>query len=475
MIPQISKALSSGYTSKQVIDFLLRKFPQHSEKIKSAMAAGFTVEQVLKYIGGGRKALTEEPIEATTEHQQTRKTDIQRRENVNKSALAAGGAAFSPLIASGAQAALSRALPQSLQKLMPGIQNAIASSSLDQGMPSSPQFQGQPQTQTLEMPLSSQQPPINAPNIAQTSGLQQPEGKNIDVGELLNKRGLLKHVEALAKEKRDPKEIAGILYSKYPNEMKDFQKEAGENMEDAIADFMGQQQNMPKNAENLGISPESVENNPENKQINDLLPKSNESVEEIIEPVKKEEIKPKIEKKSIVSTPEGVGEVREIRGDKALVEVDGKIHKVDVEDLEESPLPEKDLADLYDDLLRGIESETGEDVSRMVQWAGYNPKNNTLTFLPYTGKLYKYGNISKEDVELLTDILSTRKTTGENFIGIWKKDSKSPIGAALSTLIKRLQAERGGKGNEYEETHEPIYSAHEPAILAKKNKKKKNK
>ena len=109
----------------------------------------------------------------------------------------------------------------------------------------------------------------------------------------------------------------------------------------------------------------------------------------------------------------------------------------------------------------------------MVQWAGYNPETNTLQFLPHTGKLYKYANISPEDAALLTDILSVRKTSGANFIGAWKKDSKSPIGAALSKLIRKLQSERGGKGNEYEETHEPIYSAYEPAIQAKKNKKKK--
>ena len=122
-----------------------------------------------------------------------------------------------------------------------------------------------------------------------------------------------------------------------------------------------------------------------------------------------------------------------------------------------------------------MEKETGEDVSRMVQWAGYNPETNTLQFLPHSGKLYKYGDISPEDAALLTDILSTRKTTGANFIGAWKAGSKSPIGAALSKLIRKLQSERGGKGKEYEETHEPIYSAYEPAIEAKKEKARKKK
>ena len=196
------------------------------------------------------------------------------------------------------------------------------------------------------------------------------------------------------------------------------------------------------------------------------------SPEKGVIPEVEEKKSPKIEKNTLVSSPNGVGSVKEIRNGQAIIDVDGKLHKVKEEELETSPLPEKELSELFDDLVSGIEKETGEDVSRMVQWAGYNPETNTLQFLPHTGKLYKYGNISPEDAALLTDILSVRKTSGSNFIGAWKKDSKSPIGAALSKLIRKLQSERGGKGNEYEETHEPIYSAYEPAINAKKKKKK---
>ncbi len=79
MIPQISSALSKGFTSKQIIDFLIKKFPDHSDKIKTALASGYTVDQVLKYLGGGRKAVTQESL-PQTEYEKTRGTDIQRRE-----------------------------------------------------------------------------------------------------------------------------------------------------------------------------------------------------------------------------------------------------------------------------------------------------------------------------------------------------------------------------------------------------------
>jgi hypothetical protein len=127
MISQITKALSSGFTSRQIIDFIIKKFPEHSDKIKSALATGFTVEQVIKFLDKGKRALNE-PSESqgTTEFEQTRGTDIRRRENVNKGAMAAGALALGPLASQAAGAALSRAVPHALQSLIPQFQNAIA-------------------------------------------------------------------------------------------------------------------------------------------------------------------------------------------------------------------------------------------------------------------------------------------------------------------------------------------------------------
>jgi len=111
----------------------------------------------------------------------------------------------------------------------------------------------------------------------------------------------------------------------------------------------------------------------------------------------------------------------------------------------------------------------------MTSWAGYDPKKNSLAFMPHGGGIYIYEDITPEDASLLTSVLNTRKTSGENFIGAWKAGSKSPIGAAMSALIKKLQSERGGKGNEYSGKFETLYNYLEPAIQAKKKKKKKKK
>lgn len=180
---------------------------------------------------------------------------------------------------------------------------------------------------------------------------------------------------------------------------------------------------------------------------------------------------PKIEKGSTVAAPQGIGEIKEIRNGKAIVEVDGKKHQVNEDELIQSPIREKDLADLYDDLINGIEKTTGKQVSRNVDWAGYDPNTNELAYKPHgSDKLYAYEDIDPEDVEILTNLLTQRKSTGENFIGAWQAGTESPIGAAMYQLIKKLQASRGGKGSEYKNKFETIYDALEPAKKAAKER-----
>jgi hypothetical protein len=504
MTPQISKALSSGFTSKQIMDFILKKFPQHKSVIQNALATGFTTDQVLKFLSGGKKALSmpeEQTSEGSTEFQQTRNRDISRRENVNKKTLQGAALAATPLASQAVGSALARSLPPILNKLAPGVPNSIAASLTGQNI------QGQAplatQTTTPQNMLPSQQPPISnqvAPNIAQPQQAAQPEGI-INPKEYLQKLGIKDKVDDLLKRGNSPEQAAATLgmqrgagkvsgqidpellanIDAYSKQAKPDQEKASTIVpkeEEKIIDLGGMGKGITANLyeglfESLkkGSSKFAGIEDPLLKRAKPLFDSGKIKSAEDLQKFANE--KPSVAKNETVMSPHGVAEVKEIRNGQAIIDIDGKLHKVKEDELESSPLPEKDLADLYDELIQGIEGETGEDVSRMVQWAGYNPETNTLQFLPHTGKLYKYGNISPEDAALLTDILSTRKTSGENFIGAWKKDSKSPIGAALSKLIRKLQTERGGKGQEYEETHEPIYSAYEPAIQAAKKKKKK--
>ena len=455
------QALGQGYTPQQILGYLSKSVPAMSKPIQKAQKAGYSVQQILGFLSKNFDQQDRRGMTETERHTANRRADAERTKYGLK--MAATAAAV-PIASTALSSALSRSLPQSLrsaapslaaQSALPGGGNAQMPQAGNilpgtQTPPTSPQpqtNQPQPTAQTV-LPSASQQPP-NLGNV--TSVTQSTNKPQLDFVGLKNKyKGFFDKIDQLNQTGNNVDTISAYFRKFSPSQSEKFEKETGTKLEEIVGEYIAMQPEVePLQAEQVMESP--------SQKLPHSVP---------------EEIKP-ITKSETVSTPHGVGEVKEIRNGKAIVEVDGKKHQVNEEELESSPLPEKDLAALYDELIQGIEEDTGEDVSRMVQWAGYNPETNTLQFLPHTGKLYKYSNISPEDAALLTDILSTRKTSGENFIGVWKAGSKSPIGAALSKLIHKLQAERGGKGNEYEETHEPIYSAYEPAIQAKKKKKKK--
>lgn len=466
-------AIEQGYAPEEIIKYIAKSLPKLSQPIQRAANMGYNAQQIVSYLSktmSGSKRDLRGKSESEI-HELNRKEN----EKTSKNALAIGASALAvPAASTALSSALSRSLPESLKRLAPSLASQSPLPGAGNNPPplvANPSSVSPPQ-QTLSTPQTgqqissaqqslispSQQPPAssNASTVPQPQVNQQPEIKPLDLGPLKDKyKGFFNKIDDLKNSGNDTKSISAFFRKFSPAQSEKLEKETGSNLENIVENYIKSSQ----------ISTDQEKKSPES---NILSQKVDENLQK---EVQSPEQSKSIYKNDIVSTAHGIGNVKEIRNGQAIIDVDGKLHKVKEEELESSPLPEKELSDLYDDLIKGIESETGEDVSRMVQWAGYNPETNTLQFLPHTGKLYKYSNISEEDAKLLTDILSTRKSSGHNFIGAWKAGSKSPIGAALSKLIRKLQVERGGKGNEYEETHEPIYSAYEPAIQAKKKKK----
>ena len=465
MIPQIAKALSSGFTAKQVIDYILKKYPQHADKIKSALAAGFGVDHVLKYIGGGQKEVNQS--EPTTEFGKTRSREITASQGRTNKALAAGAIAVSPLASQVVGGAISRALPQSLAALIPG-----GPSGNSQQSPAQQQMQvQQPPIQQQQAPIdiaSSQQPPnVNQPNIAQPTPIPQVEEKNIQPPqEILDIQKKEKDIDNLWKAAHGdrgatlPENKELLRYSRSllkSGDIRDY---------DSFKEFAkwwdatdGVKRNNPRaefekfRVQTQGMYPEKEAQQP------------NQAKEEVTQP------ETTISKGVSVGTPQGMGEVKELRNGKALININGKNHQVNENELIQSPLPEKEMGDLFDDLISGIEKQTGRKVSRNVEWAGYDPKNNELAYKPFGGDaLWSYDNISPEDVEELTNLMTQRKSTGGNFIGTWEAGSTSPMGAAMYKLITKLQKERGGKGNEYKNKFLTFYDALEPAKIDAKRK-----
>lgn len=415
----IAQALAAGFSASKILGFLAKKTPGLAGKIGHATASGYSANQILNFIS--RIDNPEEYSEFETPHHiQKRHQDKYNKVTKNLATAIGASLALAPS-ASPEEDTSAQANPEQPNGLLENLSPARGSPSVMGNapvQPSPPPNINPSMTQNQQ----GQQPQTSQPLSPQQESLRQ-------YNEMKKKRTLIDQLE------------------------QEFESQYG-------ARLKGQE----------GIAPEITQ------PPQDAIGVSQEPVaEEQIEPEEIEPPKVKKEKGTLVALPSGeIGEIEDIRVKKALVKDDeGKLHSTNLDELIESPLPQKDLADLYKDLTSGIEEHTGEDVSRMVNFAGYDPDKNQLAFLPHSGALYVYDDINPEDVSFLTDILNVRKTSGKNFIGAWKEGSKSPIGSAMSQLIRRLQGERGGKGKEYSSKFATVYSAIEPAVEAAKEKEKR--
>lgn len=416
MIPQIASALSRGFSSKQVIDFILKKFPEHSDKIKSALSGGFTVDQVLKSLSGNKdQRQTQQRTEPTTEFQQTRQRDIGRREEIDKNALKTGALAATSLAAPMAASALKRALPTTLESTIPNV--------IGQSLP-----------QTQQQPPSN--PPINTDNLINPEAASIPEPSNIQQPEVifspkeyLEKAGILPDVDRMLKEKNTPEAIAAVLGLKQTK---------GKAQAKIDPDLL---RNIEEYAKTAPIEAQ--------EQLGQTSQPQLQEAEPLQEPIEQTEVKeeaPKIEKNSVVSSPDGLGTVKEIRNGKALVEIDGKLTKVNEEDLEPPLYSDDDIADAYDRLMAVIPEK---ERSGFISWAGYDENTNELGFIPRGGKYEVITDISPEEAKMIKEGTGTARTNGEVREGLWVAGGETR-GGVISQIIwdrrKKKEAEEKKQG-----------------------------
>lgn len=375
MIPQISKALSSGFTSSQIINFLIKKFPDHKDKIKSAQAAGYTFDQILRYISGGKKALNE-ISEGTTEFEQMRNKDIQKRENINKGALQAGGLAASALAAPMAASALQRALPASLGSLIPSLTS-----------------ESQSQTPTTE----SQQPPVNqvAPTITQNAQVPQPEGIS-NSKEYLEKLGIKDQVDSLLAADNTPEQVATAIGLK-----------GGRGRLKA------------------GIDPELVKNIESYAQTAQQTQQANQGVEPAGAKLVEAQETPEV-----ILTPHGVGEIVTSRNGKAIVDVDGKKHQVEEKSLLKPP---REAAIEALELIKSFTPEQQRSTHHMLN--SYDEQEKKAFFVFHNGTAYVVDDISPEEYKELSEEVADAKTSGETIIGKWAAGEGSR-GAGYNKVVK---------------------------------------
>lgn len=427
MYAQIAKALGSGFTSKQIIDYLLKKFPNQSGKIRDALAAGYTVDQIVRFLGGGKKALNMMPAPeetgtgVNTEFARTRQKDIERSQKENLYATAALAAPVGGMGANMAAKALSRALPANLleygQSTLQQPRSIPPTSQPPLGPgPNSPGVQVlNPQTpQPMPSQASIPQPPVSAQPVIPQRDIK----KSID---LIKSTGHEESIKNMISQGVPPSGIATALeFFMGKGKLNKLIKDPKE-LEAAIEDYA--QSIVPQETKDLTEAiPTSEEMPPEIAPEPEVAKEDLNLPEETIEPTKP------IAKNETVIAPQGVGEVKEIRNGKAVVEVDGKKHQVDVEDLEKEP---EEIIETVKELLKIPEV----DRSSIVSLFTYDPEDNTMYIQFHDGSTYKYLDVDSEKVFKVANKMGIPVTKGKNIFGAWSPEDKQSLGA---TLIKEI-------------------------------------
>jgi hypothetical protein len=486
MIPLINQAIAYGYTASQILGFISSKIPNMGTSVKNARKTGYDDEDILKFLQGKIKTsrkTSDEPRSAISKSMYN--ADLKTREERNeekakwlKSAVGVAGTALGAYQMYSGYKGLMGGLQRMQQPRLPGpganqpppFQGTTLQGpsnpryypnapqpNVPRGTPPGPQPTPSPQVQTPGQAIGAQvHAPGTTPNVPPA-----PQAPKVDSKAIFQQMGLEDKIQNLQKVGNGPEQIAAALQiSMRPEQKKWLESQTQQPLTEIVNDYLTQQ---PQQAQQM-IDPLKEPGQFPNRGS---APQGQPAIQQEV---------PKIESKPLIATKSGdIGEIRGEDSTGKLIDVDGKVRKFKDDEIIESPLPEKDLADLYDDLIGGIQGKTGQEVSRNVYWAGYDPKTNELLYIPHGGRAYNYDDISPEDVEELTNLLSRRKTSGENYIGAWTEGTNSPIGAAMHKLIMKLQKARGGKGNEYKNRFETIYDALEPAKQAAKKKHAKRK
>lgn len=417
----IFQALEEGYSAEDVIGYISKAIPKMAPVIKKATNSGYTLQQVLGYIS---KIMTPQESTGLSEsqiHEKNRNMDSQM---VKHGLVMAASVAAAPAVASGLKSALSRALPNPLKtglnptsllgdhtSQLPSQQTSLSpvstgtnvSPPLPGNAPASAPMQQTAQSQNqLLNPLSTQLPPGQLDSLSQIE--QKPQIELFgNAKKYLENLGILETVKERLSRGNTPEAVAASLNIKRSGEAK--------------------------------LDPELLKN-----------------IESYSKEVPQEELKttkfdlpktsPKIEKTSIVSSPLGIGEVREIRNGKSIVDINGKMHKFDEHDLEPEPEEIRTL-DLEPAVSAYLASIPESQKSSVIDVSLYDPENQELQIRFPNGDQWVYGPIPEEIFEKINSMTGIPVSSGESKLRgtIWEKGVEKSAGADFYKLIKKMVRE----------------------------------
>ena len=448
MGPIIQQAIAVGWTAKQILNYLSGKVKDLSGGIENSRKSGYGDEDILKFLQGKLKAPKVKP-DSTPYGRYLKSSGIltkdERKERTARginTALQAGGTAIAAY--TGYKNAGS--LRQMAQNAF-GFSGQARVQKTTGPAPVSPApggFQGKGiEIDVSPLSVETEQTQEVPPGVPTANGDIAPSVPEVTNKEdfyrnFLGKRNLGRKLFNMKKQGASRDEMVGFLKKSLPVMDQEYVRSIGfGGAEGDLDERLGEMVDsyFPDMAREItGEQPELAP---------DVEPVVEEGLveEEVIEEPEKER-KP-IGVGSYVMTPSGdLGTVEALPGKTAKINFGGKQKIVKAEDLIESPLPEDELADIFDSFKSSYQKAEGESISNWVRSAVYDPINKALLYIDHLGTSYVVDDITEEHVKELNEE-TARKTSGGNFVGQWEKGTESPFGAAMTKFINTVLKDRG--------------------------------
>lgn len=442
----LSGAISAGFTIKQILNYLGETFPELGSRIKDAVKAGKSADDIVKYLSkvdknqmvkyrGNQKPSKIYPQESSQNPFISASQAQKNYDPIPQSVKTAGKIGLGLAGSYGA----SKLLPKAIQ----GIQGFLGSSAPNIGpqpMSNAPastnQGSLQPNTNTQPSPQQTQQPPKSPTQISPAQSIA-----------VIDQMGIGSQIQTMQAAGNSPEAIASAIgVTMKPNQRKwlDEQIKAGnaKSLPDLVTDYLSQSQ--PSNEK---ISPEITEN-----------------VQKQPEFQEKTKLKP--QKGELVATADGeVGEIKSQRNGKALVDLNGKLHQEEEKSLE---MPNEELIQAVEKLLNLPEIEKSAIISSLV----YRPSKKEMFVKFHNGTRYVYEDVDEEDIRPIAEAMGMPVTTGQNIYGAWEKGKQDSRGAALiHGIIRNAKYSKEQEGKTWEKL-DTKYDRHQKLHRQPKRKRK---
>lgn len=418
--------LSAGYSIKQVLNYLVKNFPELKERVQEALRAGKSPEEIMKYlssfdgkkissalnssakagaIGLGVQAVSKslmkqpQPKGALFLNEPTENPYIQGKQAVKeynpipetvKTGIKAGATALGGY-------ALSRALPTIAQQLAPGLLRQPVSPAPSERMPG--QTPNQPQANA-------------APSI--------PSSTNV-ISQIPAMQAQIEKLRQLGSG-NDATSISAYFKKFNPKDVKTLEKATGQPIEKLINEYIAQN---PVQTEQQATSTSIPQPELPQQKVTPVTPET-----------------PSVEPMTVGSLallPKGeVGEIESVKNGIAKVNVNGEMKHRKLSELESVPFTEEEIANAYDNLMSKIPEEHR---SGFASWFGYDEARNVIGFIPRGGNYEELENPTPEELEKIKHGTGLARTTGENIEGVWVAGEKTKAGV-ISQIIHDRRKKR---------------------------------